>query len=222
MPTITEARLAMLGAYSARWPTDETSEWKALRAVVADARRIVRETNEELEGYDKNPDISAIGKLKFRSSASLGAIKKLQELSSLRLAEREVGAAVAALDGARAEQLKPSNDPADVLREGEIRSYIRSQKDPMQVALKVATDTRVYAAIRNAPAFLSGLTPEQFNLLVAQAEGGLWPTENARKKLLQDALAEAQRAVTQAIDLIAQIGQLTRTGTGFSPRAAAA
>ena len=222
MPTITETRLAMIGAYSARWPTDETSEWRALRAVVTDARRMVRETNDELESYEKNPDISAIGKLKVRSSTSLGAIKKLQELPSLRLAEREVGAALAGLDGARAEKLKPSNDPADVLREGEIRSYIREQKDPMQAALKVASDPRVYAAIRNAPAFLSGLTPEQFNLLVAQAEGGLWPAESARKQLLQGALAEAQRAVTQAVDLIAQIGQLTRTATGFAPRAAAA
>ncbi len=64
---------------------------------------------------------------------------------------------------------QPRTNVADVALAPEIRQHVRSEKSPIDVAVKSISEPRVGCAILNVPAFLSGLSDTKFNLIRERA-----------------------------------------------------
>jgi hypothetical protein len=90
---------------------------------------------------------------------------------------------------------KPPTNVADVALAQEIRQYVRSQKSPIDVAVKSMSDPRILSAILNAPAFLSGLGDTQWNLVRERARAALHPEQAQMQKSLMKALDEVRQGV---------------------------
>jgi hypothetical protein len=76
--------------------------------------------------------------------------------SPLRAAERAITENIDYLEKKMTDLPQPPTAVADVMLAQEIRQHFRSQKFPIDLAVKSMSDPRMLGAILNAPAYLVG------------------------------------------------------------------
>lgn len=222
MSKLSESRIALIGAQSARWPNHTTGrQWQALWSVIDEAREIVRKADAQIAAVEADGDLAPAGKLRRMAGIAMDAITGLDNLDELRTAEQRVASWVETLDGRREAIGRPS-DAFDIALQTEIRAFLRNKGDgAVMFAMSQRTNPAMAAAVANAPAFLSGLTNEQHAAFIQAAEGAMSPEVVAQKRQHEDALAVARKAVDQAKAAVAERGQLLKTPSGYKAKDAA-
>ena len=220
--TISNSRLALIGAQSTKWPALDTLQWEKLRETIDAIRNIVRVADADITAVEQNADLSDAGRLRRMSERALKAIDQLETLPVLAEAKRYVEQFLTRLDEKRGDIPKPPSGVWEVSLQAEIRFHMAAKPDPLLWAMNNRTDPRVVAAVTNAPAFLSGLTDEQFNIFLAQAATALWPDDEATRTQNLNAVEVAETAVGEAIRIIADRGQLMKTANGYQAPSLAA
>ena len=217
--TISETRIATIGAQSLRWPAHETLQWQKMRDAVAAAQNAVRELDGKVMAIEADPDLNEAAKVRKAGEAAMAAIEALDSLPDYRTAARLVAEQIEKIEAKRTEMPKAPNNVGDAMLLAEIRAHVAKQDSPLAFAHNHRHDPRVLAAVSNAPAFLSGMSDEQHNTFVASATGALFPDEEARKKEHTDAIEVTRKAIETAKSIIGERGHLVKTPGGYEPRA---
>jgi len=127
------------------------------------------------------------------------AISELENWPPLHAAERAVARDVEHLEKRMVDLPPPPTNVADVALAQEIRQFVRSHKSPIDIAMRSASDPRILSAILNAPAFLSGLSDTELNVVRERAPTGLHPEQ-----------VQMQKSLTKALDDVREGGSATK------------
>lgn len=219
MRKISEARLNMIGAQSARWPSTDVNHWNRLRAAVVAARDVAREADAKIGEVEANRDLSEVGKLRRIGEIGRAAINDLDSLAEMTQAEQAAARWLEALNGRKVSVAAPTDSHAAGLQ-AEIRAMLRARENPITFAMAHRGDPAMAGAILNAPAYLSGLSDEQWSAFSEAAESSLSPEVVGQQREVEGALQVARKAIEQAKTIVAERGQLLKTADGYKAKAA--
>jgi hypothetical protein len=209
-----EERLGLIGAQSVRWPDRNTSLfWKSGHEVIAELVGIARSVDQDIDVIERNTDLSATGALKAIGEVALRALDRLVDLPELQTMRSRAEKDIKMFDSKKGELPKADTD-ADanaVAIAAQIRERIFREQDSLTFACRHKSNPAVVAAIAAAPAFLSGLSDEEKNQFLREAEGVLWPDAVARTRAIQAAMKHIEDTIKQVRKMIAQRGQLLET-----------
>jgi hypothetical protein len=212
---ISDVMLGMIGALSARWPAADTGDvWAKLHEAIADCRQWVRNVDVELSTIEADRNLSELGRFRKGAEYAVTVIGLLNNSSDVAKAEEAVEKQFAEIAKGSKLPVAPES-VAEVALAAEIRAHVARQQEPHIAVHKLAGDPRVVAAVMHAPAFLSGLTDEQKNRFLAQAEISLFPEGTGDRQKLEAALKVLRDAVGAAERKIAERARLHRTPTGW-------
>lgn len=214
-PKISDVALGMLGALSAKWPSaDVNVAWRTLHEAIEAIRRVVRETDLALVEKATDKNLSDVGKIRALNQIGLAGIKRLRDLAEVRKADASVARMIEHAESG----IKIPDAPSDPNIAAEIRAYIRAKgegaKGAFHEAMNRRNDPEVIAAIKAAPAFLSGLTDEQKNTVLASAATAMFPGPSQDRDALTAARDFMHATVKNAEAKIAQLAQLRQTTPG--------
>lgn len=99
---------------------------------------------------------------------------------------------------------------ADVMLAQEIRQHIRRQKSRIDVAIKSMSDPRMLGAILTAPACLSGLSDNEWNVVRERARAALHPEQAEMQKQLAKALQDLRGGVEAARRMVRERCQMSQ------------
>lgn len=210
MKHFSETRLGLIGAQSTRWP-DRTHSlfWDAAHKVIETLIGMARAVDEEIDQIERNRDLSATGAAKAIGDVALRALDRLDELPELQTMHSRAAKDIEMFEKKKGDLPKAIADPYVA---AQIRERIAAQgKDALNFVVKHKADPAVVAAVAAAPAFLSGLTDEEKNIFLREAEGVLWPDAVARVKAIEGAVQHAEDTIKQVRAMIGQRGQLLET-----------
>lgn len=184
----------------------------ALRYVQDARQRVTKMAERVREIAAKNdPQASTL------AAASLATAGKttIQHLSTGQLASAlndEHTAALKALDALSAEKFK-AGDPIVSMQ---VRDSIRNlpQKDRVRELRKHLDDVSVCAAVLTAPPLASGLSAEEHRAIRLEAEQRHVPGIHETRDIIDRSYGEAMRSATAAVEMIAQMTNLTRHSDG--------
>jgi hypothetical protein len=216
-------RIKMIGALSLRWPDHQgVVHWDAMRDVITECRALVSTADQRISEVTSDRDLSDTGRLRKMGAVALDTIGILEDPEMLKKAETAVARFLEQVDARKGNLPKAPTTPADVQLHAEIRGHIAKQKGSLMFAMNHRGDPLVVAAVIHAPAFLSGMTNEEKNTFYAAAANALWPDDEKAKKESADALVVTQKAVGEAVRVVAERGKLMKTMNGYElPKAAA-
>src|SRR5690606_32584375 len=128
---ISDARLAMIGAQSARWPAADTNAaWRDLHFAITAIREAVRMADIQISEKEADADLSAGGRLRAIGGIGLGVISHLQNLGEVATAENSVQRMIDQYQRG-AQMPAAATDPLDIAIGGEIRAWLAGQKDSL-------------------------------------------------------------------------------------------
>ena len=116
------------------------------------------------------------------------------------------------------EAVKAPSTPFDIALHAEIRAVIRETGQAAVFIDEHVGDERVLTAVLTAPAFLSGLSDVEFNLLKSREESRLNPEAAATVADVAKALEQIKHGLVIAEKMIGERGQLMKTADGWAPR----
>lgn len=217
-----DERLALLTAYVTRWPAGNAgSHWDQLRDAVEVAAAMVREADREVAAIKEKRELSDVGKQAEIAKACkrfIDLIGPTTDAVGMASARSAAEAFISKMESGQ--RLDVSTKPSAMTNEdalgSEIRAYIRSQSNPHSFAFANRANPSVYAAIANAPAFLSGMTEEQKTQVCGAALDALWPNERKAAAEARKALEQAEAIIVNAMRLVFELsaGTLVETGPG--------
>jgi hypothetical protein len=214
-PKISDVALAMLGAQASRWPSaDVNVAWRTLHEAIEAIRLVVRETDIALVEKAEDRNLSDIGKVRALNAIGLAGVNRLRDLAEVRKADASVARMIEHAESG----IKVPDAPSDPAIGAEIRAFLAAKgegtKGAFHEAMKRRNDPEVVAAIKAAPAFLSGLTDEQKNTVLASAATAMFPGPSRDRNALTAARDFMHATVKNAEAKIAQLAQLRQTTPG--------
>ena len=221
---ISDTEIGMICAFDARWPSVDTNvAWRHLHDAVTAIRQTVRDADLQISSEEENGDLSTMGKIRAMGNVGLALIAVLQNLPELTRAEASVTRMVEHFAKGSTMPIAPT-EVADVLMAQELRAHVAKQKKPKPIdfLLKRKNDACLVAAVMHAPAYLSGLSDEEKNLFIREAEIALFPGASGDKNALLKALDQLRSGVKKAERMIGDRAQLLNTGDGWTIKLAAA
>jgi hypothetical protein len=108
----------------------------------------------------------------------------------------------------------PPSSVADVSLAKEVRAHIKRQKSPIDFVIGSMSDPRVLGPVLNAPAFLSGLSDTEWNLVRSRARAALHPAQVEMQGLLTKALDDVREGVAAAQRLLMERCEVRRDDDG--------
>lgn len=214
-PKISDTALAMLGAQATRWPSGDVNvAWRTLHEAIEAIRLVVRETDLALVEKAEDRELSDYGMLRALNALGLAGIERLRNLAEVRKADASVARMLEHAESG----IKIPDAPSDSAIGAEIRAYLASKGSgatgAFNEAMKRRGDPEVVAAIKAAPAFLSGLTDEQKNLVISSATTAMFPGPAKERDALTAAQEYLRQTIRNAEAKIAQLAQLRQTRPG--------
>ncbi|WP_271532304.1 hypothetical protein [Bradyrhizobium sp. CCBAU 25338] len=202
-----------------RWPADaKTIAWDRLRECVDALRGLVYTVNVQCSEAEQDGDLSPEGIIRRRTKIGQKALSELAEFEPLQLAAKAVAANLTALEDRMVELPKPTTNAVDFMLEQEIRSYVADQNSPVEFVLKAMPDRRVLSAVLTAPAFLSGLSDNEWNLVRERARAALHPQQSEMQHWLNKALSEVREGAAAAKRMLLERCELREDSEGqFRP-----
>lgn len=194
-----------------RWPSREvgkTIAWQRLHDAVEALRGLVRVVDDGCIQAEQDQDLSSDGIARRRKALAHQALSELEQFKPFQIAERAVTENIDYLENKMVDLPKPPNNVADVALAQEVRQYIRGQRSPIDVAAKSVSDPRILGAVLNAPAFLSGLTDTEFNLVRERARTALHPEQAEMQKQLAKSLDDLRGGLEAARRLVRERCQM--------------
>ena len=144
--------------------------------------------------------------------AGASALRALQGLRASKAAEEAVSRALALFEERMVKLPSAALTPADIALAQEVRSYVRQTKSPIDFVMANLSDPRVIGAVLHAPPYLSGLTPEAFNLVEQRARSTHHPEFVDQQKSAEAAVEHLRNGVRTAKKMI-------QARTGATPSA---
>jgi hypothetical protein len=207
----TEAQLGMIGAQSVRWPAATAGQpWKALHHVVEQAKQLVVGIDQKVSAIEADRDLSDVGRVRKigeEGKAHMGLLLT-NDFPALKVAEAEVASFLEKLEAgtlvkvAAARKAGPATTDDGI--HAEIRAFLRGHEGAAMFAHRHRSDPRVFAAIAEAPAFLSGMTEEQHREFLGSAASSLYPEQTRQRAEAERALHFARLSVRQAERMIGE------------------
>ena len=174
-----------------RWPeTGTTIAWSRLHDCVDALHGLIQTVHHGCAEAEQNTDFSSAGITRRRTELGRQALTELTNFKPFQIAEKATLENIDYLETKMVDLPQPPTHIADVALAQEIRQYIRGQKSPIDLAVKSISEPRILNAILNAPAFLSGLSDTEFNLVRERARTALHPEQAQMQKSLTRALDE--------------------------------
>ena len=165
-----------------------------------------------MAAIDEDQNLSPTGKAEKKREIATEAIAHLEKSKTLASARDSVERQISKWDEQSGLAVKPPSTIAESVQQSEIRAHISAMKDNrVSFVEKHAHDPRVVAAVLGAPAFLSGLTDADINIVKAQIAKRLAPKIAEAKALTVKALEETEAGWRSAIRQIFERGDL-KTG----------
>lgn len=222
MGKLSEARLGVIGAQADRWPAPDASPmWKALHAVVVDAKGIVINADNEIAKHEKDVTLSVIGRVQKIGEVGKRHIDLLlqSDVAGVGKAEAKVKEFIAKQEAgllAKPSERTPAPATGDDMLGAEIRAHVAKQEAPIMFAHRHRADPRVFNAIASAPAFLSGLSEKEHQEFLGSAAASIWPDQHRAKAEAQAALDLAQKTVRSCVAIIEELASagLQKVGEG--------
>lgn len=207
-----ENRLGLIGAGSTRWPDPSISLfWKSAHECIAVLVALARTTDQEIDLVETNRDLSEVGRLKVTGDTALKAVNSLADFAPLKRMEERGAADISMFTKKKGMLPQGGAEAASPVVAAQIRDRIAGHASPGSFVLKHKADPAVVAAVREAPAFISGLKPEEKATFLREAEAVLWPDATNRIAQIEKALDLARRTVSQVEKMIAERAQLLQT-----------
>ena len=198
--------------------------WSDLHAAVDDARACVTNVFAKCAAVDDDKNLSPDGKASKKRAIAEDAIAGLSKLKSLDKARGAVEQQMLAWDKESGLAFKPPADVGEAVQFSEIRAHLARVKavDRVSFVTKHANDARVVQAVLGAPAFLSGLTDAEIDVVRQQLEKRVAPhvasARAAALKALQEAEAGRQSAISQIGERAGSAKVLTAHGVILQSR----
>lgn len=187
---------------SARWPDNTLVAWRDLRDCVDAMRHAVKRLDEEVTEVERNPDLSIEGLRRKRAAAGMKCIQEYQNFAPFKKAERSVRDNLEFLEQRMVSLPKPENDATSVIAGAEVRAHIARQSNPLNFVLTNLSDSRVLKAVMGGPAFLSGITDIQLNLVREKARQALHPEQTEMSQLLTAALDDCRKGIAACLRMV--------------------
>ena len=188
--------------------------WNSLHACVDDARTKVTEAFAKMSATDEDKNLSPAGKDLKKKEIAEAAIASFEKAKSLAAARDSVERQVAKWDkqlGLTPEQ--PVKVGAAMIY-AEMRSHLASLKAGDRMAFIDSHATEVAAAVISAPAFLSGLSPTELDVVKQRIEARSNPELAKSKAETTRALADAEAGWRNAVRQISERGGLKKGHNG--------
>jgi hypothetical protein len=217
---------ALISPTHFRWPAANASPmWARLHETVRKIKDLVAAADKEIcdleiaRSKKLDPTLSDLGHVQKIGQVGIKFIEQLttNDVVGLARAEKAVNDYVTKEKNAVPQiTLKIGTPGSDEPLASEIRAYCKTQTkcSPGLWATMNRSDPRVFAAIANAPAFLSGLTAAEHKEFISSAHNALTP---AAAREAQKALDDVRASVAKAERTIATRAQagLLKTATGY-------
>ncbi|MCK1478048.1 hypothetical protein IVB27_25405 [Bradyrhizobium sp. 197] len=203
-----------------RWPADisKTIAWDRLRECVDALRGLVFTVNGHCLEAEHDGDLSPDGIFRRRTQLGQQALAELADFTPFQTAEKAVASNLVYLEERMVELPKPTTNSIEFMLEQEIRVHIRRQKSRLDVVVGSLADRRFLSAVINAPAYLSGLTEVEWNVVRERARAALHPQQSEMQQWLNKALAEVRDGLTAAKRMLLERCELREDGEGqFRP-----
>ena len=189
---------------SIRFPNIQDVLWNKMRECISSLQDFARDTDAAFDKIESDQDITEAARKRKLGIEGKVRTDELTNWPALKDAEREVETALN-----RTNFEFPSTDKNGIW--AEIRAHVKVQQpSPFSYAGSHLGDPDMVGAIINAPAFLSGMTDEQVNLLRQHASIKLFPDQVDERKRLEWALDICKKAVEQTKTLIESRAGATR------------
>jgi len=190
--------------------------WSALHAAVDDARACVTNAFAKYAAVDHDKNLSPDGKASKKRAIAEAAIASLSKLKSLDQARAAIEQQMLAWDKESGLAFKPPAYVGEAVQLSEIRAHLATLKavDRVGFVTKHANDARVVQAVLGAPAFLSGLTDAEIDVVRQQIEKRVAPQVASARAATHKALQETEAGWRNAISQIGERAGLTKAPDG--------
>jgi hypothetical protein len=176
-----------------------------------------------MAAIDDDKNLSAAGKESKKKGIAEAAISDFEKSKTLSAARDSVAHQITKWDEEIGLTSKTPPTIGESVQLTEIRSYISAMKgNRVDFLAKHAGDPRVVAAVLGAPAFLSGLTDADINIVKSQVTNRLAPEIAEARAETAKALQETEAGWRAAIRQISDRGGLGRPHDGMVRVATAA
>ena len=150
------------------------------------------------------------------------SLHELAQFKAFQIAERAVSSDIDLIEKRMVDLPQPATAVADLMLAQEIRQYVRGQKSPIDLAAKSMSDPRILGAILNAPAFLSGLSDTEWNLVRERGRAALHPEQVQMRKWLTKALDDLREGVAATKRMLQERCKIDEDRDGTLAEAASA
>lgn len=187
---------ARICATRLRWPESSTTiAWRRLHECVDALHGLLQTVDHACAEAEQNADFSSSGIARRRTELGRQALNEMVQFKPFLAAERAVTNDIDLIEKRMTDLPQPPIHVAEVALAQEIRQHLRRQKRPIDLVLKLMSDPRILSAILSAPAFLSGLSEIELNLVRERARTALHPEQVETQAKLSGALEELRLGV---------------------------
>ena len=198
--------------------------WAALHDAVREARDRTLKARGSMAAIDEDRNLSPTGKLEKKKEIASKAITALEKSQHLVKARSAVEDQVRLWNKALGLTPKAPENAGEAMLHCEIRSHLAALKSDDRLAFISSHlgEGEVADAVLTAPAFLSGLSPAELNIVRQRVEAHANPEIAAAKAETLRAMQDAEAGWRAAIRQISGRGGLGRPHDGMVRAATAA
>jgi hypothetical protein len=188
--------------------------WVSLHSAVAEVRDRTLKTLGQMAAVDADKSLSPSGKLEKKRAIAEAAIASFEKAGALQKARDSVEQQVKRWDKDLA---PPSADPVVA---AEIRRHVAGLRDGDRLPFVTKHIVDAAPAVLQGPAFLSGLTATEIDIVRRQYEATRNPAASEAKTKTLEALAHAEQGWRNASNQIRSRAGLEKIGNGGGMAAA--